>query len=108
MSHSFFACAWCGCDLPAQQGRGRKRKFCGNSCKQRAYEQRNNVAGSSIHAESLILHPDKVAAMRDKLFELRCSAEDIATAHAEGADTQEISRMCEELTEIARELEKLR
>ncbi|MDY5784655.1 MULTISPECIES: hypothetical protein [unclassified Corynebacterium] len=101
-------CAWCGRELPEQPGRGRKRKYCGPSCKQRAYEQRNNVSGSDIPAEAVIIHPVRAAEMRDRLFELRCAAEDVATAHAEGADTQEIRHLCDELIDIARKLEKLR
>ncbi|WP_414646289.1 hypothetical protein [Corynebacterium sp. UBA2622] len=101
-------CEWCGAELPEQQGRGRRRRFCGNSCKQRAYEQRHNVAGSSIPQNAVILHPDKAAAMSDRLFELRCAAEDIATAHGEGASTEEIRHLCDELVTIARKLEKIR
>jgi len=56
----------------------------------------------------VILHPDKAAAMSDRLFELRCAAEDIATAHGEGASTEEIRHLCDELVTIARKLEKIR
>ncbi|WP_288831766.1 hypothetical protein [uncultured Corynebacterium sp.] len=101
-------CEWCGAPLPEQKGRGRKRKYCGDSCKQRAYEQRNNVSGTPIPEHAVILHPDRADEMRDRLFELRCAAEDVATAHEEGADPEEIRHLCDELVTIARKLEKLR
>ena len=100
-------CSWCGTDI-AQTGRGRPRKYCGPSCRQRAYEQRHNVSGSAIPAEAVIIHPDKADAIRDQLFELRCSAEDIATAVSEGADGEEIRGLADELVALARKIEKLR
>lgn len=101
------SCAWCGKEL-VSTGRGRPRKYCSRSCKQRAYEQRHNVAGTSIPAEAVIIHPDRVAALRDSLFELRCAAEDVATASAEGADPDEMRVLCTELVTLARTIEKLR
>jgi len=101
------SCQWCGKDID-QGGRGRPRKFCSASCKQRAYEQRNNVSGTDIPADAVILSPDKVQGLRDGLFELRCSAEDIQTAAEEGASAEELSSLCEELISLARRLEGLR
>ncbi|MDR7329322.1 hypothetical protein [Corynebacterium guangdongense] len=101
------ACGWCGAEL-APVGRGRPRKYCSPSCRQRAYEQRHNVSGSAIPAQAVIIHPDKADALRDQLFELRCSAEDIATAVSEGADGDEVRGLAEELVALARKIEKMR
>ncbi|MCP1387029.1 hypothetical protein M5J20_02330 [Corynebacterium sp. TA-R-1] len=101
-------CLWCGQELEAQQGRGRKRKYCGQSCKQRAYEQRHNLSGAGIAEGSVILRPERVAELRDELYELRCAAEDVRTAAMEGADAEEIRHLCDELTALATEIEKLR
>lgn len=101
------SCAWCGKEL-VLTGRGRPRKYCSRSCKQRAYEQRQNVSGTNIPAEAVIIHPDRAAALRDSLFELRCAAEDVATASAEGAEPDEIRVLCSELVALARTIEKLR
>ena len=54
------------------------------------------------------MKPDKVRALGDDLFELRCAAEDIATAAAEGAQPDEIRELCTELVALARQIEKLR
>ena len=89
-------------------GRGRPRKFCSPSCKQRAYEQRNNVSGTSIPKDAVIMTPERADALRDGLFELRCSAEDIGIAAQEGADTKELQQLCTELVTLARRLEELR
>lgn len=101
-------CQWCGRELPHQEGRGRRRKFCSPSCKQRAYEQRNAVAGTGVPSDAVILTPDKAGQLRDRLFELRCAAEDVATAQSEGADAEEIAALCDELVGMARGIERLR
>ncbi|KHO29505.1 hypothetical protein NX84_07405 [Corynebacterium minutissimum] len=100
-------CQWCGKDIP-QGGRGRPRKFCSASCKQRAYEQRQNVAGTTIPANAVILTPEKADQLRDSLFELRCCAEDVATAASESASAEEMEELCTELVTLARKLEELR
>ncbi|QTH60824.1 hypothetical protein J5O04_08370 [Corynebacterium hindlerae] len=100
-------CAWCGTPIEVS-GRGRPKKYCSHSCRQRAYEQRNNVAGTAIPAEAVILRPEKASRLKDSLFELRCAAEDVATAASEGADGEEIRQLCEDLVELARSIEKLR
>ena len=101
-------CQWCGRELGEQQGRGRKRKYCGPSCKQRAYEQRNSVSNSGIAEGSVVLRPERVDEIRDELYELRCAAEDIQTAVTEGAEPVEIRHLCDELVTLALKIEKLR
>ncbi|WP_341458948.1 hypothetical protein [Corynebacterium stationis] len=46
--------------------------------------------------------------LHDGLFELRCSAEDIATAVEDKAPASEIRQLVEELVGIARRVEELR
>ena len=89
-------------------GRGRTKKYCSHSCRQRAYEQRNNVSGTSIPADAVIMNPERAAELKDSLFELRCAAEDIEIAAREGADVQELSELCRDLVGLARRIEQLR
>ncbi|WP_254868269.1 hypothetical protein [Corynebacterium sp. Marseille-Q2823] len=105
--HRTATCQWCGKEI-AQGGRGRPRKFCSPSCKQRAYEQRHNVVGTSIPVDAVILTPDNADRLRDGLFELRCCAEDVATAASESASVEEMEQLCAELVALARKLEELR
>lgn len=100
-------CAWCGAEI-VSAGRGRPRKYCSASCKQRAYEQRHNVVGTQIPDDAVILAADKADRLRDELFELRCIAEDIQTAAAEEATAEEKAALCQELVDMARTIEKLR
>lgn len=100
-------CAWCGRDVP-DAGVGRRRRYCRQSCRQRAYEQRAAVRGTAIAADSTVLTATEAAAMLDRMFEVRCAAEDVATAAAEGADAHEISGLCATLVHLARDAERLR
>lgn len=103
-------CTWCGREIPAPDGpsRGRPKKFCSHSCRQRAYEQRKGVQGTALPEDAVVFGGDRMASFQDSLFELRCSAEDIATAVEEGAPAQEVRQLCEELVDLARRVEKLR
>lgn len=46
--------------------------------------------------------------LADRLFELRCSAEDVAAAVADGDDAASISSLCQDLIRLARAAEKIR
>ncbi len=100
-------CAWCGKEM-ADNPSGRKRKYCDQSCRQRAYEQRKLLEGTAIPADSLILSAEKAEMLHDQLFELRCAAEDISTAVAEGEDRSGVQTLTEELVTLAREIETFR
>lgn len=114
-------CEWCGREVP-QSTRGRRRKYCDQACRQRAYEHRHAGrgaapgAGAGIAAETGagaaggaprgVVARD-VGKLRDGLFELRCAAEDIQTAVNEGADAADLHELCTELVKKAREIEHM-
>ncbi|NMO00016.1 hypothetical protein HH308_02170 [Gordonia sp. TBRC 11910] len=102
-----YACAWCGATIVDSE-RGRRRKYCKQSCRQRAYEQRTLTEGTSIPADAMILAPDELESFRDRLFELRCAAEDLATAVAEGAGSDEVTRLCDDVVTRATQAERFR
>ena len=105
-------CEWCGRPFAQTPGRGRRRKYCSDSCKQRAYEARRGIPArtrNSLEAfESHEVDPQRAEGIRDRLFELRCAAEDVATAAKEGADAEEIESLCVELVTMAKKLENIR
>lgn len=88
--------------------RGRRRRYCKRSCRQRAYEQRTLTEGTAIPADALILSPDEVGALGDRMFALRCAAEDLATAVDEDEDRAGIADLAAQLVQLAREAERLR
>lgn len=50
----------------------------------------------------------ELAKLQDRLFQLRCAAEDVVTAADDGADAGELRRMATELARSARDLEQIR
>lgn len=102
-----YACAWCGRSIVDSQ-RGRRRKYCKQSCRQRAYEQRTLTEGTSIPADAVILTAEELDGVRDRLFELRCAAEDLATAVVEGARPDVVAGLCDEVLHRATQAERLR
>ncbi|MFW0794792.1 hypothetical protein AAFP30_13355 [Gordonia sp. CPCC 205515] len=87
---------------------GRRRKYCKQSCRQRAYEQRALTDGTSIPADAVILTAGEADAFADRLFALRCAAEDLVTAVSERADASTLGTLGDELLNLAREAERLR
>ncbi|WP_236792457.1 hypothetical protein [Amycolatopsis sp. GM8] len=101
-------CGWCGRRLEIAAGKGRRRRYCAQSCRQRAYERRTAVQRSGLPDDAVILSDTELAALQDRLFQLRCAAEDVVTAADDGAASEELRRMALELAHSARELERLR
>lgn len=94
-------CLWCGRQV-ADVGIGRRRQYCRQSCRQRAYEHRAAVKGSALPEDAVILSPDEAARLSDRVYQLRCAAEDVATAIDEGADTSELRQLCGALLDAAK------
>jgi hypothetical protein len=96
-------CRWCGRDV-ADSGLGRRRQYCRQSCRQRAYEQRasiNGEGGASLPSNAVVLSADEAADLSDRVYQVRCAAEDVATALDEGAGTPELRELCAALMRAA-------
>lgn len=94
-------CRWCGREV-ADAGMGRRRQYCRQSCRQRAYEQRALVKGTAVPPDAVVLTADEAAELSDRVYQVRCAAEDVATAVDEGAPADEVRRLCEELLRAAK------
>ena len=81
---------------------GRRRQYCRQSCRQRAYEQRASLNRGSLPADAVVLSADEAADLSDRVYQVRCAAEDVATALDEGAATAELRDLCEVLLRTAR------
>jgi hypothetical protein len=83
-------------------GIGRRRQYCRQSCRQRAYEQRAMVKGSAVPEDAVVLTAEEAAELADRVYQVRCAAEDVATAVAEGAGEAELKDLCTELLRAAK------
>lgn len=60
------------------------------------------VKNTSLAPDSVVLTAEEAAALSDRVYQVRCAAEDVATAVAEGADAVELSELCDVLLEAAK------
>ncbi len=81
---------------------GRRRQYCRQSCRQRAYEQRAQVKGTSVAPDAVVLSAEEAAVLSDRVYQVRCAAEDMATAIDEGAGPGELRELCEAVMRAAR------
>ena len=55
-----------------------------------------------------MITPEQMEGLKDQLFEVRCAAEDTREAIADGASTDELAPLIDELVTLTREAERLR
>ncbi|MEU3624265.1 hypothetical protein BS329_35160 [Amycolatopsis coloradensis] len=101
-------CGWCGRRLEQGGNVGRRRRYCGQSCRQRAYERRTALQRSGLPEDAVVLSDTEIATLQDRLFQLRCAAEDIVTAADDGASLTELRGLADEIAQAAKDLEQLR
>ncbi len=90
------------------EGPGRTRKYCKRSCRQRAYESRAALSSAMLPMDAVVLTAAEVESLSERMFEVRCAAEDVQTAVGEGASVDELAALCARLVDTAREAERLR
>jgi len=101
-------CEWCGQHLPDQDGVGRRRRYCGQSCRQRAYEDRHALSRRELPLDSVVLSVAQRDDLADRLYQVSCAAEDVATALAESASREELTELVGTLLALARAAEHIR
>ena len=94
-------CRWCGRDV-SDAGLGRRRQYCRQACRQRAYEQRALVKGSAVPDDAVVLTAEEAAELSDRVYQVRCAAEDVVTAVSEGAAAAELRELCDALLAAAK------
>lgn len=87
---------------------GRRRRYCTQSCRQRAYEARHATVRGRLPADAVVLSAAEYGSLADRLFQLRCAVEDVATALAEGAPAAEMTALVEAALSAAQEAERIR
>lgn len=60
------------------------------------------VKGTAVPADAVVLSVEEAAELSDRVYQVRCAAEDVATAVEEGAPAAELKKLCSELMRAAR------
>jgi hypothetical protein len=59
------------------------------------------VRGTSLAPDSVVLTADEASELSDRVYQVRCAAEDVATAIEEGAEGSELRALCDALMKAA-------
>jgi hypothetical protein len=59
------------------------------------------VKGTPLAVDSVVLSGDEAAQLCDRVYQVRCAAEDVATAVDEGATPEELRNLCAALMRAA-------
>jgi hypothetical protein len=60
------------------------------------------VRGTSVAPDSVVLTADEASELSDRVYQVRCAAEDVATAVEEGAEGPELRELCDALMQAAK------
>lgn len=66
------------------------------------------IQRSGLPEDAVVLSETEIAALQDRLFQLRCAAEDVVTAADDGAALGELRQLASEIARTAKGLEQLR
>ena len=93
--------------LPAQESVGRPRLYCGQACRQRAYEQRSATAKAGLSADVVLVTRAELDGLQDRLYQLRCAIEDVQTLLTEKPTKAELERSLADLVRSTGRLDRL-
>ena len=97
-------CGWCRRVLPEQGSVGRPRMYCGQACRQRAYEQRSATAKAGLSDDVVLVKSEERDGLQDGLYQLRCALEDVQTALTDRPTKAELEGSLTELLLSTRRL----
>jgi len=100
-------CGWCRSVLPAQESVGRPRLYCGQACRQRAYEQRTATAKAGLSDDVVLVTRAELDGLQDRLYQLRCAIEDVQTLLSEKPTKAELERSLADLVRSTGRLDRL-
>jgi hypothetical protein len=55
------------------------------------------VKGTAVPTDAVVLSAEEAGELADRVYQVRCAAEDVATAVEEGAPTAELRSLCDAL-----------
>lgn len=55
-----------------------------------------------LPTDAVVLSADEASDLSDRVYQVRCAAEDVVTALDEGAGTPELRELCDTLIRVAR------
>ena len=66
------------------------------------------VRGTSVSPDSVVLTADEACELSDRVYQVRCAAEDVVTAVDEGVEPTELRELCDALMRAAKAADRWR
>jgi hypothetical protein len=60
------------------------------------------VRGTTLAPDAVVLTAEEASELSDRVYQVRCAAEDVATAIEEGAESTELKELCDALMRAAK------
>ncbi|MCA0145566.1 hypothetical protein [Blastococcus sp. LR1] len=86
---------------------GRPRLYCGQACRQRAYEQRSATQKAGLPGDVVLVSRADLDGLQDRLYQLRCALEDVQTMLGEKHTKAELERSLADLVHSTGRLDRL-
>ena len=86
---------------------GRRRQYCRQSCRQRAYEQRSAASKAGLPDDVVIVSRAELDGLQDRLYQLRCALEDVQTLLDDKPTKSELERSLADLVHSTGRLDRL-
>ncbi len=100
-------CGWCRRPVTPTEGRGRPRRFCKQSCRQRDFEARQRAARHGVDENELIVARRDVDRLHDEIFVLSCAVADADADLREARSVADLRLIVTSLLAAARDVSAL-
>jgi len=81
--------------------------YCGQACRQRAYEQRTATTKAGLSDDVVLVSRAELDGLQDRLYQLRCALEDVQTLLSEKPTKAELERSLTDLVRSTGRLDRL-
>jgi hypothetical protein len=81
--------------------------YCGQACRQRAYEQRSATTKAGLSGDVVLVSRAELDGLQDRLYQLRCALEDVETLLGEKHTKAELEQSLAELVRSTGRLDRL-
>ena len=85
---------------------GRPRLYCGQACRQRAYEQRSAAAKAGLSDDVVLVSRAELDGLQDRPYQLRCALEDVETLLSERRTKARVERALGDLVRSTGRLDR--
>ena len=100
-------CGWCRRPVTPTEGRGRPRRFCKRSCRQRDFEARQRSARHGVDEKELIIARRDFDRLHDEIFVLACAVADAQADLRDAESTADLRLIIASLLAASRDVSAL-